>query len=169
MVGFSIKYQVASIKKMSTYRMIFGFIGALLAAQFTACKTEEFYFSEPVKDIGGTWKVIKVTRNDADITERAGNGFQITFQADSAGGSALTYEMGDNSLPFLVSKNGVWAFDDPAYPFTISFRPEGSEAVTTIPFMFPVTEGVRQISLSFSPGCNDNVYEYLLEEDNTQD
>lgn len=135
-----------------------------LAAAITACKSEEFYFQEPGKSIAGTWRVVKVVRNGADITSRAEGRFEITFHENGA-----DYGLGENSLPFVVGQNGTWSFDDPAYPFAISFRPGGSTEDITVPFLFPVSEGKRQIQFSFSPGCSENIYEYLLEENNTSE
>lgn len=140
--------------------MTYGVIGVLLVALFTACKTEEFYFQEPEKSIAGKWKVVKVTRNGADITAQAGGEFALTFQENG-------YSLTSNSLPFIVSKNGTWAFDDPAYPFAISFHAEGGSDAVEVPFLFPVTNGKRQIQFIFSPGCDENTYEYVLEEGST--
>src|SRR5690606_27251501 len=104
-----------------------------LAALLTGCKTEEFYFQEPSKDISGNWRLIKMTRNGVDITARVGEAFGIAF-----GNNGATYQLGEHLIPFVVSGNGTWAFDDPAYPFAISFTPaDGSKAIT-IPFLYPV-------------------------------
>ncbi|HYH57086.1 MAG TPA: DUF5004 domain-containing protein [Anseongella sp.] len=145
--------------KLRTYLSVF-----LVAALLAACKTEEFYFQEPGKDIAGTWEVVKVMRNGADITSRVAGGFEITFQENGS-----DYDLGGNALPFIVSKKGTWSFDDPAYPFAISFRAEGSAGEVTVPFLFPVSGGKRQIQFSFSPGCGGNTYEYLLEENSTNE
>jgi len=156
------KYQALSSKMMKRYNMIFSVIGVLLIAFFSACKTEEFYFQEPGKNIAGKWKIVKVTRNGADITQQAGGQFEITFHENGSG-----YALSSSSLPFVVSKNGTWSFDDPAYPFAISFRPEGGSGEIAVPFLFPVSNGKRQLQFDFSPGCAENTYQYILEKDAT--
>jgi len=123
-----------------------------------SCSKEEMPFIEPPKSIEGNWKIVKATRNGVDLTQRISfNEFRLVFDKGN------TYRL-NNLLPFIVSKNGNWAFDDPAYPFAISFTPEGSETATKVKtFSFPIVNGSRQLIISFSPGCDSNVYEYTLE------
>ncbi|KAA2242710.1 DUF5004 domain-containing protein [Chitinophaga agrisoli] len=126
----------------------------------SSCKVEEIApVAEAPKNIAGSWRVIKATRNGTDIT----NAFDFTqfrLQFDSAGNYTLQHK-----LPFLVNANGKVELDDPAYPFKITFRPEGGTAVS-IPFNYPTVTGTRQLSLSFSPGCALNAYIYTLQRDN---
>jgi len=79
--------------------------------------------------------------------------FRITF-TDS------TYQI-DSLLPFMVSKNGKWSFNDPQYPFALILTPTDSAAVTA-PFVYPVVGGVRNMIITFSPGCPQNTYKYTL-------
>jgi hypothetical protein len=95
-------------------------------------------------------------RNGTDLTARFDfSAFRLKF-TDS------TYTI-ENAVPFIVSKNGKWSFDDPLYPFKISFTPQNdTEKQTDI--LFPVVKGVRNIIISFSPGCKLNTYQYTLEK-----
>ena len=68
-------------------------------------------------------------------------------------------------VPFIVTHNGKWAFNDPQYPFSLIFTPTDSPSVST-PFLFPVANGVRNIVLTFSPGCPSNTYQYTLQKVN---
>lgn len=122
-----------------------------------SCKKENTDIpAEPLKTINGSWKIIKALRNGTDLTERFDfSTFRINF-TDS------TYTI-QNLVPFIVSKNGKWNFDDPQYPFKISFVPEsGAEASSAM--LYPVVKGVRNIIISFSPGCTLNTYQYTLEK-----
>ncbi|MBT1707638.1 DUF5004 domain-containing protein [Fulvivirgaceae bacterium PWU5] len=116
--------------------------------------------AESVKNIDGSWKVVSVARNDLDITDAFDfTRFRINFNEDG------TYSF-DNYLPFLVEQGGSWALDDPQYPFKINFK-EGSSAETVAADLtYPVTQGKRQIQLTFSPGCQLNRYKYILERIN---
>ncbi len=86
-----------------------------------ACKVEEIApVGEAPKNIAGSWRVIKATRNGTDVT----NAFDFTkfrLQFDADGNYTLL-----NRLPFLVNANGKVELDDPNYPFKITFRPEGA-------------------------------------------
>lgn len=130
----------------------------LLAAVLFACKPERLSVpAEPVKDIQGSWQVIKATRSGTDLTSRFDfSKFRIHF-TDS------TYTL-DNLVPFIVSKNGRWAFDNPNYPFTLSFTLPDSTAQS--PFQYPVVGGQRNIIITFSPGCSSNSYQYTLQKVN---
>jgi len=114
--------------------------------------------NEPMKNIAGSWGIIHATRNGTDLTSSFDfSHFRIVF-TDS------TYAI-DSLVPFVVSRNGRWAFDDPQYPFNLIFSPADSPNVST-PFTFPVTGGVRNIILTFSPGCPSNAYQYTLQKAN---
>jgi len=130
----------------------------LLMTLLFACKPERLAVpSEPLKDIKGSWQVIKATRNGTDLTARFDfSKFRIHF-------SDSTY-MIDSLLPFIVSKNGKWAFDDPQYPFYLSFTIPDSTARS--PLLYPVTGGQRNIIITFSPGCTANSYQYTLQKVN---
>ncbi|HEX6429640.1 MAG TPA: DUF5004 domain-containing protein [Niastella sp.] len=126
---------------------------------FFACKPELLVVaSEPVKDLSGNWQIIKATRNGTDLTQRFDfSRFRIHF-TDS------TYTI-DSLVPFIVSRNGKWAFDDPTYPFTLSLKATDSSAKSS-PLLYPVTGGQRNLIITFSPGCSLNTYQYTLQKAN---
>jgi hypothetical protein len=129
----------------------------LLLAPFIGCKPEnKLSTTEPVKGINGTWKIVDATQNGTNLMSFFNfSDFRITFTDSS-------YAL-DSLLPFVVSKNGKWAFNDPQYPFAIIFTPTDSAGVTT-PLQFPVVGGVRNLVLTFSPGCTQNSYQYTLQQ-----
>ena len=135
------------------------YLQVIILTVFAACKPEKIMApSEPLKDISGNWQVIKATRNGTDLTTRYDfSKFRIHF-TDS------TYAL-DSLLPFIVSKSGTWAFDDPHYPFYLSFTATDSTAKQS-PLLFPVTGGQRNIIITFSPGCASNSYQYTLQKVN---
>ena len=131
----------------------------LCSLVFFACKPEMLIApSEPAKDLSGSWQIIKATRNGTDLTMRFDfSRFRIRF-TDS------TYTI-DSLVPFIVNRSGKWAFDDPTYPFTLSFQATDSSAKTS-PLLFPVTGGQRNLTITFSPGCSANTYQYTLQKAN---
>ena len=131
----------------------------LCSLVFFACKPEMLIApSEPAKDLSGSWQIIKATRNGTDLTMRFNfSQFRIRF-TDS------TYTI-DSLVPFIVNRSGKWAFDDPTYPFTLSFQATDSSAKTS-PLLFPVTGGQRNLIITFSPGCSANTYQYTLQKAN---
>ncbi|CAN5616594.1 hypothetical protein BH11BAC3_BH11BAC3_46660 [soil metagenome] len=133
-------------------------ISCFLLLFVLSCKKESSLTpSEPVKEIDGSWKIIKALRNGTDLTNRFDfSAFRITFSNNS-------YTI-KNPVPFIVSKAGTWKFDDPVYPFNISFNTGADSAKSGI--QYPVVGGVRNLVISFSPGCNLNTYQYTLEKEN---
>jgi hypothetical protein len=127
---------------------------------FSSCKIEEIApVTEAPKNVSGSWKIIKATRNGTDIT----NAFDFTqfrLKFDSTDNYTLI-----NRLPFLVNTNGKYKLDDPAYPFKLTMVPDGGAAVSTS-FNYPTIAGIRQLSLTFTPGCELNAYIYTLEREN---
>ena len=130
----------------------------LLVLIAVSCQKEEVNIqAEPVKTIDGSWRIIKALRNGTDMTQRFDfSKFRINF-ADSS------YTL-SNQVPFLVSRNGTWTFDDPVYPFRIAFTAPGDSARSST-VLYPVVNGVRNIIVTFSPGCNANTYQYTLQKD----
>ncbi|PUZ26766.1 protein of unknown function [Chitinophaga costaii] len=121
-----------------------------------SCKQSEVVVAEAQKDISGDWRISKAVRNGIDITTLADfSQFRIHFTADNK------YSL-ENPLPFVVSKDGSYSLDDPAYPFRLTFTPTGDSAVSTT-FNYPVVNGARTIVFSFSPGCSSNTYLYTLQ------
>ena len=139
-------------------KKIISAIGFLLLLSFLSCKKEKTIIQdEPVKDITGTWKIIKAMRNGTDLTDRFGFGdFRIKFSDSSY---TIT-----NLVPFITSKDGTWRFDDPQYPFQITFTSSGDAKNSTV--QYPIVNGLRNIVVSFSPGCSLNTYQYTLQKDN---
>lgn len=129
----------------------------LLIVIGASCDNDPDPAAEPVKDISGSWKIVRVLRNEVDITnEMDFSKFKLNFHADN------TYSF-ENYLPFIVKGEGKWELDDPNYPFKLSFSEPNSGSVQT-DLTYPVISGRRQIRLSFSPGCASNRYEYVLEK-----
>jgi hypothetical protein len=130
-----------------------------VAMAFASCKVERLSpANESVKDISGDWTVISATRNGTDLMSIVDfSQFKLSFKD---GKYALV-----NKLPFLVSKDGAYSLDDPQYPFKISFTPAGSTAIATS-FTYPIVNGVRQLTLTFSPGCPNNTYVYTFKKAN---
>ncbi|PUZ23387.1 DUF5004 domain-containing protein [Chitinophaga parva] len=142
---------------LTTLFRVAGRIGIVLLLMGTfGCHHNDMLVAESTKDISGEWRITKCVRNGVDITTLADfSQFRIHFTTDGK------YTM-DNVLPFVVSKNGTYALDDPKYPFRLKFTPDGDTAVSTT-FNYPVAAGARNIIFTFSPGCGANVYLYTLQ------
>lgn len=125
----------------------------------TSCKTEKIVPNqEAAKDITGSWQVVKASRNGADITSLVDfTQFKLVFDGTN-------YTL-NNKLPFIVLQNGTYSVDDPQYPFQIAFTPAASKKVATA-FTYPIVNGVRQLSITFSPGCPNNSYVYTFQKSN---
>lgn len=132
---------------------------AVITILMASCKAEKVLpVNEAVKDISGSWQVVKATRNGTDLTSIIDfSQFRINFKD---GGYTML-----NKLPFLVNNDGKFSLDDPQYPFKITFTANGGQAVST-PFTYPVVNGKRQLSITFSPGCPNNSYVYVLQKVN---
>lgn len=140
-------------------KRIMSISGVLLVLIIFSCRKEHTAAPlEPVKTINGSWKIIKAVRNGTDLTAR----FDFSVFRISFTDSAYTIT---NLVPFIVSKNGKWSFDDPTYPFKISFTAQ-NDTVKSSSILYPVTNGVRNIIISFSPGCTSNTYQYTLQKAN---
>jgi hypothetical protein len=123
---------------------------------WTSCKVEKINpVIESDKDITGTWGLLKVTRNGADITDTFDFSiFKINFSGNN-------YTIG-NQLPFLVGGNGTYKLDDPQYSFKISFTPTGgSEKSSSLGY--PIVNGIRTLSIEFAnDDCVRNKYVYTF-------
>jgi hypothetical protein len=129
---------------------------ALIALIWTSCKVDKVLpVAESVKDISGSWKVLKASRNGTDLTGLTDfTQFRVKF--DASGGYTLV-----NPLPFVVNKDGKFNLDDPNYPFKLTFTPTGGQPLGIV-FNYPIVGGARQLNLTFSPGCSLNTYIYTL-------
>ena len=145
-----------SIPYKRTRLLVLAFV--VLALGQLACKKEKTDIpAEPEKKITGLWHIVKLTRNNIDLSAYMDlSEFAINFKEDG------TYTI-VNKLPFIVNKDGNWALDDVLHPFAIAFTPAGGTAINSN-FNYPVVKGKRQMILVFSPGCNKNSYEYTLQQ-----
>lgn len=151
------------MKLASSIKLIAAFCSILcLMWSCSLVEDEKPVYTESTKNLDGTWKIVKAYRNDVDITGLMDfTKFRLSFQQDN------TYKI-ENYLPFIVSKDGVWGLNDPQYPFRLSFKAEGAEAPLETTLSYPIVNGERQIGLTFSPGCRNNRYTYILEKTSTQ-
>jgi hypothetical protein len=147
------------------YKTIFQLIVLSLFMWASSCKVDKINgIAEPVKSLSGNWKVITATINGTplipllDTSYFSFNDFTISFNNGS-------YTL-KNQLPFIVSQNGTYSLDNPQYPFTITFKATGSTTPVSTAFTYPIVNGVRQLTLIFSPGCPQNVYSYTLQKIN---
>lgn len=128
----------------------------VISAALSACKksiTNDV--PESRKELQGAWQIIKITQNGDDLSTLLDlSKYRITFNGDK-------YTTTANELPFLARKNGQWGFNDPNYPFAITFTAEGGTPVSTA-ISYPIVGQQRQMELSFDLGCNRNVYTYTL-------
>lgn len=117
---------------------------------------------EAEKDFAGTWTISTVKRNNIDVTEALKEDipdFKLEIKPDG------TYTLSEG-MPFPVEENGTWSVDDPRHPFVLSFTEEGAIGSVDLEINFPIVGASRQLSLTHSPGCSSNYYEYLLERAN---
>lgn len=121
-------------------------------------KNEVLGLTEPIKSINGTWKISQATRNGTDLT----NGFNFSHFKINFADSAYSI---DNLVPFAIEENGTYQFDNPQYPFKILFHEQDS-SVKEFNIQYPIVNGVRNIILTFSPGCQSNSYQYTLQKFN---
>jgi len=152
--------------KAASYRnklcMLISACSLLLAV---SCKTEHLVpnTKEAVKDINGTWSITSATLNGSELLSLPDamthlSAFNITF-ADGK------YTL-SNPVPFIVSTDGEYVFNDPQYPLDITFKATGAAKEAKSSFLFPVVEGKRRITLTFSPGCDRNIYKYTFKKIN---
>lgn len=137
------------------------FYSLVIAMLFIAgCKKETAATGdESVKDITGSWKIVKLIRNGEDMTQRIDlSKFRIVFNADNS------YTLVDK-MAFVVDEPGTFKLDDPQYPFGLILTPQSSTESTKITFQFPVISGKRELSLTMSPGCESNIYQYFFERE----
>jgi hypothetical protein len=130
-----------------------------------SCKKDVIHpVNESVKDLTGTWRIVKASRNGTDLIALADtnninfNQFSITFKSGS-------YTL-SNLLPFIVTQNGTYSLDNPQYPFQLTFNQTGSTTPVATAFTYPIVDGARVLTLIFSPGCPQNSYSYSLQKVN---
>jgi len=109
---------------------------------------------ESIKDLSGSWKIVKATRNGTDITSAFDfSKFKLNINKDNS----YTIE---EYLPFIVRDNGTWETDDSQYPFKVMFKEDDAPEPTISTLNYPISGNSRQIKLTFSPGCYSNSYTY---------
>lgn len=147
------------MKKTNIFCQINLLLVAVAVILMASCKAERALpVAEQVKDITGSWQVIRATRNGTDLTGIIDfSKFRVNFKE---GAYAL-----ENKLPFLVNNDGKYSLDDPQYPFKITFTATGATPVATA-FTYPIVNGKRQLTITFSPGCPNNSYVYVLQKTN---
>jgi hypothetical protein len=158
-------YKILDIKRKEEMKikqlLLFAFVafGYLFHA---SCEDEmaSVVTDEPVKDIAGSWKVVQLTRNGEDLSQRLDlSDFRIDFKEDGS------YTLA-NGLPFVLVGSGTYTLNDPQYPFSVLMTADGGPEQTAVKLQYPVVRGKRQLSLSFSLGCAGNTYQYNFEREN---
>lgn len=138
------------------------FLFLLLIGTLGACDTfkdeNSSDYVELPKNIQGTWQLMEVTRNGIDISQKMDfTNFHLLLNKDN------TYVL-ENYLPFVVRKNGVWKMDDPEYPHFLIFTEDDASYNISSAMKYPIANGKRRISLTFSTGCESNVYTYVFDK-----
>lgn len=144
--------------KRKIYMLFYLLLGSIT---LQSCKDEiaATISEEPVKDIAGTWKIVSLTRNGEELAQRIDlSKFRVSFKADG------TYTLQDK-MSFPVSEPGTYQLNDPQYPSTLVLSPQNKTG-KNVQFTFPVVAGKRQLSLTFSPGCASNTYQYNFVREN---
>lgn len=109
---------------------------------------------EADKNIAGVWQLSEVARNGVDITSTFDFAqFRLHLQPDGS------YSF-DNRLPFPVREAGLWTVNDIKHPLILYFTEDGSADAVDVGIQFPNVGGVRQLTITHSPGCEENVYLY---------
>jgi hypothetical protein len=121
----------------------------------------DYNIEEQDKQLSGSWRISKATRNGLDITRLMDfSQFEITFNEDQ------TYTI-ENYLPFLVRENGTWEIDNPKFPSQIAFTENGAAGKVST-FEYVIVGGERQMILTFVPGYKTNSYVYTFERSSNE-
>ncbi len=142
-------------------RIYQGFYLLLGTVLLLSCKNEvaDLIKDEPVKDISGTWKIVSLSRNGEELASRIDlSKFRITFNTDG------TYTLTDK-MAFTVDGPGSYELNDSQYPSGLIMTQKG-KSPEKMTFQFPVVAGKRQLSLTLSPGCTGNTYQYNFAREN---
>ena len=83
-------------------------------------------------------------------------GAELHLEMDSKG--PTDYKIETAGLPFVILEGGTWSFDDVSYPTAITFTTSDASA-TVLLDRAPISGG-NFLSMSFSLGCNENIYVY---------
>lgn len=140
---------------MKIKRAITGRILIFSLIFLASCQVKKDVLIEPTKDLSGVWRISKVIRNSVEITSWVDtSNFRLELKNDK------TYSLQNNKIPFIVNANGMWAADDPLYPFQLSFLQADSTTTKIGNITTPIVEGERNFDITFSPGCFRNIYVY---------
>ncbi len=145
--------------KKLTYSLLKVFLAVLILFG-SGCKKEidvpPGAFDAQARSIEGSWKLIKISRNGTDMTNRLDvSQFNLTFSDNSF---AI-----NETLPFVVAGNGTWSFDNPDYPMAIEFITGTDTGMVSLTSAIYSSKSL--LSLRLSPGCSGNIYEYTLERE----
>jgi len=114
---------------------------------------------ESIKDISGSWKIVKASRNGSEITSSFDfSKFRLNLNQDG------TYTIAEY-IPFLVRDNGTWETDNSHHPFKVSFKEANAAQPVISVLNYPISGGARIIKLTFSPGCHSNSYTYEFQRE----
>jgi hypothetical protein len=153
------------MKQLQKLKIVNILLFVLMLLVWTGCKTENVNpVTESVKDLTGTWRIVKANRNGTSLLPLVDSNY-INFNKFSIIFKDGSYTL-VNPLPFIVSQNGTYSLDNPQYPFTITFKQTGSTTPISTAFTYPIVNGVRILTLVFSPGCPQNTYSYSLQKVN---
>ena len=131
----------------------------LLGVTVTACDSYNDNetpgkFVEADNQLDGVWQLSTVKRNGVDITSTMDfSKFRLHLNADGS------YKL-ENRLPLPVKYDGVWSVDDPTHPFVLSFTENNALGAVEVGIQYPIFDGQRRLSITHSPGCGTNSYEY---------
>ena len=81
--------------------------------------------------------------------------FRLHLNSDNS------YEL-ENRLPFPVETDGKWIVDDVTHPFQLTFHENDATNGVDVAIQYPIVEGQRQLTITHSPGCRSNKYEYVF-------
>lgn len=151
-----------NMNRLTTIFLVLAALTMTVACSSFDDDSNPYGVEEAVKDLSGTWKLKTVTRNGSDITS-AMDFTKFSLKLNNDGSYSL-----ENYLPFVVSKDGTWAVNDPKHPFMITFTETGSAAPVALEFDYPMVNGQRAISITLSPGCYSNSYVYTMYRVNNQ-
>ncbi|NND05295.1 MAG: DUF5004 domain-containing protein [Saprospiraceae bacterium] len=127
----------------------------------TSCEDEDINvpagaLEEQPVDLSGQWQVSRAWQNGKDITDLLDfNEILLTLQMN---GGPTAFQIKTGSAPFPVLEDGMWSFDDFAYPKSLNLRTNNSQR--SIDFTNPPISSSSDFALSFSLGCQDNLYTY---------
>ena len=153
------------MKKLQKLKIVNVLLFVLALLVWTGCKTENVNpVTESVKDLTGTWRIVQANRNGTSLLPLVDSNY-INFNKFSIIFKDGSYSI-VNPQPFIVTQNGTYSLDNPQYPFTITFKQTGSTTPVSTAFTYPIVNGVRILTLVFSPGCPQNTYSYSLQKVN---